>query len=79
MKKTQRIPQHMWTKKEIENLIDVWDKKSVAEIAEKMDIEQSQVGYMVHQVRSSGIKLTKKKRLGRIRSLILEIKEEQGL
>lgn len=67
---------HNWTKEEMRTLYKIWDKKSVEEIAEELNLSRDQVKSMACQMRKNGIPLEKKRIRNKYFRMILELKKE---
>lgn len=61
-----------WTKEEIRRMVDLWETKTLEEVAEEMGVKTSRITYMAHQIRKAGYPLAMKRRTGYIRTLISE-------
>lgn len=70
---------HMFTKKDILAVVDLWEKKGTQEIADEMGLTKNQIVYLAVQIRNSGYKLPKKKKNGYIQSLVKEALKERNL
>jgi len=70
-KKTVR---HMWTKKEIGTILDLWDSCTIDEIAKKLGLRKEQITYMANAIRKVSPKaISKKHNVGYLRNLILDV------
>ncbi len=74
--KKQRIT---WTQDQIKKLSRLWNDKSSEEIANELGVERKQVIYMAYQIRKAGFELTRKRKRGELRSLIVESLEGSQL
>ena len=69
----------MWTKHEIETVLDLWNTKSVEEIATELGRTNPQIVYIAKSMRNEGIELPLKKRKGVTSHLIKEIIRERKI
>lgn len=71
MKKRQ-----FWTKAEARVLIDLWEKSTLDELQAKLKRERSQIISMVYEMRKAGFKLSKKRKVGERRVMLIELLKE---
>lgn len=68
---------HLWTKNDIRKLIDLWESKTIAELAEEIGCKESAVAFMAYQLRKEGFTLSRRKRqVGITRKLIKDVIDE---
>ena len=70
---------HLWTKNEVRKLKDLWDTKSLEEVAIELNLKPEQISYMAGQMRKVGFKLSTKRRRGggRVQILLRELLAER--
>lgn len=68
-----------WTKEEMKELIGLWDKKSVQDIAEKLNRKPNSVLYISYELRKLGVPLARKSQHGKTRLLACEMIKELGI
>lgn len=68
-----------WTKKELGVLLDLWETKSVREIATELGRDQSSIVAKANDIRKVGYNLPKKARAGEARALIMSVLRERKL
>lgn len=66
----------MWTKEELRTILLLWDQISFSELAEKLDITHFQLHYMVKKMNKNGFNLQRKRNIGRLDSMLKELKAE---
>jgi len=66
----------MWTKDEIKQIIEMWEKYTVQEMMKKLNLREDQVHYMAAALRKAGFVLPRKHRNGNLSNLIQEIHSE---
>lgn len=77
MKKSmKKQANHMWTKEEIKKLYTLWNELSMEEMCEELGLEPKNIRYMVSQMRKNGFNLQKKKKNGRLMSMLQDVKKE---
>lgn len=68
---------HLWTKKDIREVIELWETMTPTELAEKIGCTESGVIFMAYQLRKEGFPLARRKRKnGVIRKLVREVISE---
>lgn len=67
---------HIWTKDEVRKIAQIWETKSIGEIAEELGVRPEQVSYMVGEMRKNGFNLSKKYRRNEIQSMLKEVLAE---
>lgn len=63
----------MFTKEEIKAVAQLWNEKTIKEIANELNITEAQVLYLAKVMRKEGFILSKKRVNGVTRSLIREV------
>ena len=78
MKKSmkKKAASHMWTKEEIKLLYTLWDKMSMEEMCNELGLEPKNITYMAAQMRANGFKLQRKRKNGRLMSMLQDLKKE---
>lgn len=69
----RRALSHQWTKREIESVIQLWESKTVKELADELELNEMQINYMAKAIRDAGHKLPKKRKIGQLRLLVQEV------
>lgn len=67
-----------WTKKELVNLLKMWDSMTLKEMAEKLGRDRNQIKSVVFQMRKAGIPIERKRVDFEGNHLIEEVKKELG-
>ena len=70
---------HVWTKKEMLLIPELWDSKSTSEIAEILHVKPVQVSYIASMMRKAGYPIPLKRRNGYLLNLIKELASEKGI
>ena len=78
MSKTTSV-NHMWTKKEIKLIAELWKTKSKIEVVSSLGVEPSQISAIIANMRKCGYVLPKKHKNGQLRALIYECMKDEGL
>ena len=69
----------LWTKSEIKTVVQLWNTKTTAEIADELKRPHPSIGYIAKKIRDAGYDLPKKQRHGTISLLVKEVlRELQG-
>lgn len=66
----------MWTKGEIRKVMNIWEDSTPEEVSKEIGVTVGQLMSLVRNLRLSGIKIAKKKKLHYLRLLIEEVKSE---
>lgn len=69
---------HFWTKDEIKKVANVWESTNPQDLADDLKIEHKQLMYMVKKMRDVGFKLTKKRKVAYINTLLNEVMSEMS-
>jgi len=64
-----------WTVDEMEKVVRLWDSKSYDDLCKELGRKRESIQYMVHQMRKSGIRMSKKGRKGTFQEHVKELKE----
>ena len=67
---------HLWTKEEVKRLYTLWDKINMEEMCEELGLEAKNIRYMATQMRKNGFNLQRKKKNGRLMSMLQDVKKE---
>lgn len=67
---------HMWTKEELKQVLALWEKISLGEIAEELGVTRQAVSATAVEFRKLGYKLPKKRREGHKLNLMKEVIKE---
>jgi len=73
---TTRDIAHMWTKDELKQVVELWDKISAKDLCIKLNVKYQQLTYIVKEMRKAGLILNKKHINGHVQSLIKEMMSE---
>lgn len=69
----------MWTKENVKKLLEIWESKTIVEVAVETGLSYKQVNYMAQALRNKGFKLSKKRIAGKLQSLLDEVAGELGI
>jgi len=70
---------YMWTKENIRVLVNIWEKSTVEEIADKLDVDKRKVTYMANVIRKQGYPLSRKHVKSRAKIMIDEVMSELNI
>lgn len=76
MKKLIKMTKHQFTKQEARILLTLWDRATKEEIAEKLNLRSEQIGYLAREMNKVGFELSKKRKVGQLRTMLKELKKE---
>jgi len=79
MTKHKTIQRKSWTKKDIAAVLDLWETKTKAEIAEQLDVKMWQLTYLIKEIEKAGYKIPKKKQHHQTQILIKEVLKARKL
>jgi hypothetical protein len=72
----EKKPSHSWTKDEIRSVAKLWETVTSRELCDRISINYQQLLYIAREMRKVGFVLPKKSKIGYVRNLLLEVKEE---
>ena len=76
--KRKRYPM-FWTKKQLKQLIFLWETESLASIAKKMNFSITKVRAMAFTLRKAGFPLERKKKDGYVQPMLKELAKEMNI
>lgn len=68
-----------WTKSEIAQVVSLWEKATIEEIANQLDRKKNAVLYIAAHIRKCGYNLPKKHKVNTLDNLIKEVLSERNL
>lgn len=71
-----RSTYHKWTKEDYAYIAKSYESQSVSEIAEHLNMQQSQIISAIHTMRKAGIPIPSKDRRGVCKNILEELKNE---